>query len=57
VGFSFHVLLKQCEDRNECITSNNPCGNARCQNSIGGYGCTCPAGYQYNGEMQVNPCY
>ena len=59
-GFSYHVLLGRCEDFNECAGAAssdagpaNPCGHARCQNSIGSYACTCPTGYQYNLELRI----
>ena len=51
----YHRHLRRCEDINECLagSSPDPCGSARCQNSIGGFACTCPTGYEYNGGLRI----
>ncbi|CBY41268.1 unnamed protein product [Oikopleura dioica] len=38
---------RSCRDINECERKNSPC-QYNCQNTIGGYDCTCPSGYRLN---------
>ena len=54
-GFTFQLVLNECEDANECNgdSSNNPCGNARCHNTYGSFSCLCPAGYSYDHRRQI----
>ena len=41
----------QCEDVNECDTSNIICGeNARCVNHVGDYECVCADGFAGDGK-------
>lgn len=45
------LILKSILDVNECEGETNPCDkNARCNNTVGGYTCTCNNGYSGNGE-------
>lgn len=45
----FFVCVCVCAsvDENECeLTTDNCTGRAKCVNTIGGFYCTCPPGYQ-----------
>jgi len=41
------LILTHFIDINECERKNSPC-QYNCQNTIGGYDCTCPSGYRLN---------
>ncbi|HJL00106.1 MAG TPA: EGF domain-containing protein [Polyangiaceae bacterium LLY-WYZ-15_(1-7)] len=48
----------RCVDINECITMAGICGVGSCRNNAGGYTCTCPDGYVFDGDtcVDVNEC-
>lgn len=39
-------------DENECA-SGSACGSASCENTIGGYSCSCPPGYVFDGNYML----
>lgn len=49
VGSAANGTGDRCVDINECVTSPGICGVGACSNSAGGYTCTCPSGYVFNG--------
>ncbi|XP_052261338.1 mucin-like protein [Dreissena polymorpha] len=46
-GYSLNAQ-KMCEDINECTTGTHACQSATCANTVGGYTCTCKAGFKFS---------
>jgi len=61
-GITCHDVTKrsicQISDIDECAAEVNPCGNDECFNTVGGYHCSCDAGYEsVNGVCtDINEC-
>ena len=65
-GYSGNVQDEDgCQDENECEADENPCGLLPCENTLGSFSCSCPAGYEFNyqegecedvNECESNPC-
>ena len=47
------MILPMHSDINECVldTDNDCDDNAECNNTVGGFNCTCEPGYMGNGTM------
>jgi fibrillin 1 len=47
-------------DENECALSPMACGSASCHNTLGGFHCVCPSGFEFNqalgGCQDVDEC-
>ncbi len=63
VGTPLNGTGDRCVDINECATMPGVCGVGSCLNNAGGYTCTCPTGYAFNGttcrdidECLGDPC-
>jgi len=42
-----------CTDVNECAELEGVCRGGVCQNTFGGFTCTCPAGYELDFNKQI----
>jgi hypothetical protein len=47
-----------CDDIDECTESVNPCGQSRCENTVGNFSCPCETGFFHNGTDcdDLNEC-
>lgn len=47
-------------DENECVLSPSACGSAACHNTLGGFRCVCPSGFNFDqavrGCQDVDEC-
>ena len=47
-------------DENECVLSPSACGSASCHNTLGGFRCVCPSGFDFDqalgGCQDVDEC-
>jgi len=62
-GSDFRGTGDMCEDIDECREDRDICGVGACRNNSGGYTCTCPDGYFFDGttcqdvdECRRDPC-
>jgi hypothetical protein len=57
-GYKFiDSSLLECEDVDECAATLSPCGeNEACANTVGGFACSCVAGYIQDSTSTSNKC-
>lgn len=55
-GFQLSSQRTHCQDTDECV--QNPCGDGRCDNTLGSYRCVCHLGYKLSGNTctDVDEC-
>ena len=58
VGTPINGTGDRCVDINECVSTPGICGVGACSNNAGGYTCTCPSGYNFDGTTcrDINEC-
>ena len=54
MAFNYEVMLLSCLDADECLINIDNCdSNAVCNNTMGGFDCTCSSGYFGDGTTCI----